>query len=144
MTFGQLIEYNENKNFLEKSYTKWGGATITWLFSNNSKFSIFLGQYFKSFIQFVFIVCEVEGYLKILKLSCRPLAFTSESFFKKTRRGLKLVSLSHFLHDFWKKKIFPLLYSINWPNFIVWLPLLREIIGNISIAIVCLTRLWRQ
>ena len=26
---------------------------------------------------------------------------------------------------------------INWPNFIVWLRLLCEILGNMSIAIVC-------
>ena len=30
----------------------------------------------KSFIQFVFIVCQVEGYQNILKLTCRQLAFT--------------------------------------------------------------------
>ena len=28
-------------------------------------------------MQFVFIVCQVEDYRNILKLSCRPLAFTS-------------------------------------------------------------------
>ena len=30
-----------------------------------------------------------------------------------------------------------LLYSINWPNFIFWLPLLGEILGNMCIVIVC-------
>ena len=35
-------------------------------------------------IQFVFIICQVEGYQNILKLSCRPLAFTSyKAFLKK-------------------------------------------------------------
>ena len=29
------------------------------------------------------------------------------------------------------------LYSINWPSFIVWLPLLLEIFRNMCIAIVC-------
>ena len=56
--------------------------------------------------------------------------------FQKIKRGLELVSLPHFLHNFWRK-IFLLLYSINWPNFIVWLPLLCEILGNMCIAIVC-------
>ena len=32
--------------------------------------------------------------------------------------------------------MFLMLYSINWPNFIVWLPLLLEILGNMCIAIV--------
>ena len=42
----------------------------------------------------------------------------------------------HFPHNVWRK-IFLLLYSINGPSFIVWLPLLCEILGNICIAIVC-------
>ena len=33
MKFGQLIEYNMRKIFLEKQYTKRGGATILRLFS---------------------------------------------------------------------------------------------------------------
>ena len=40
------------------------------------------------------------------------------------------------MHNFWRE-IFLLLYFINWPNFIVWLPLLGEILNNISIAIIC-------
>ena len=36
------------------------------------------------------------------------------------------------------KKMFLMWYYINWPNFIVWLPLRREILGNVCIAIVCL------
>ena len=30
-----------------------------------------------------------------------------------------------------------MLYSIIWPNFIVWLPLLLEILGSMCIVIVC-------
>ena len=48
---------------------------------------------------------------------------------------MELASLSHFLHDFWRKMFF-LLYSINWPNVIVWLPLVREKLDNMCIAIV--------
>ena len=33
------------------------------------------------------------------------------------------------MHNF-RRKIFLLLYSTTWPNFIVWLPLLREILHN--------------
>ena len=61
MKFGQLIEYNMRIIFAEKSYTKYGGETISLL----------------------------------------------------------------------------LLYSINWLNLIVWLPLLRKILGNVCIVIVC-------
>ena len=42
---------------------------------------------------------KVEGYRNILKISCRPLAFTYKAFFVK-KRGLELVSLAHFLHTF--------------------------------------------
>ena len=60
-------------------------------------------------------------------------------FFKKIKRGLELVILPRFSHHFWRK-IFFLLCSINWPDFIVWLPLLCEILGNICIRINCKPR----
>ena len=56
--------------------------------------------------------------------------------FWKIKKGLQLVFLPHFPHNFWRK-LFLLLYSINWPYFIVWLPLLCEILDNMPIAIVC-------
>ena len=58
------------------------------------------------------------------------------SFFFKKKGGLGLVSLSHFLHDFWRK-IFLTLYAIKWLNLIAWLPLLLEILGNMCIIITC-------
>ena len=51
-------------------------------------------------------------------------------------KGLAIVSLAYFAYDF-STKMFLMLYSINWPNFIPWLPLLLEILGNMCIAIVC-------
>ena len=91
-------------------------------FRNISKLSISLDQWSKILIQFVFIVCQAEDYWKILKPSCRPLAFTScEAFLENI-----LISLPHFLHNF-RRKIFLMLYCINWPNFIVWLLLFPEI-----------------
>ena len=85
----------------------------------------------------IIIVCQVEDYRNMLKLGCRPFAFTSyKAFFKKTKRSLELVALLHFLHDFWRK-IFLLIYSITWPNLIVWLPLLHLILGNTWILTGC-------
>ena len=52
-----------------------------------------------SFIMFDFIVCQV-GYKNIVKVSSRPLLLPRIKFKKKTKRGLELVSLIHFLHDF--------------------------------------------
>ena len=44
MKFGQLVEYNMKKIFLEKSYTNCGGETSTRPFSGKSKLSISLDQ----------------------------------------------------------------------------------------------------
>ena len=49
---------------------------------------------------------------------------------------LGIVSPAHFVYDF-SPKMFLMLYFINRQNFIVWLPLLLEILGNMCIAIVC-------
>ena len=51
-------------------------------------------------------------------------------------KGLEIVSTAHFVYDF-STKMSLKLYSIYWPNFIVLLPLLLEILGNMRIAIVC-------
>ena len=51
-------------------------------------------------------------------------------------KGLGIVSPPHFVYDF-STKMFLMLYPINWLNFIVWLPLLLEILRSICIAIVC-------
>ena len=52
-------------------------------------------------------------------------------------KGLGILSLPRFLYEF-LRKMFLMLYSINWPIFIAWLPLLLEILVNMYIAIVCL------
>ena len=58
MKFGQLIECNMRIIFLEKSYTKCDGLTNPRQFSKILKLSMSC----QGFIQFVFIVCQVEGY----------------------------------------------------------------------------------
>ena len=76
MRFGPFIEYSMRNIFLEKSYTKCGEVTSSRPFSGKLKLRISRDQYSKVFIQFVFIVSQVEGYQNILKLSCISLAFT--------------------------------------------------------------------
>ena len=56
--------------------------------------------------------------------------------FNFSEKSLELVSPSHFVHDI-STKMFLMLHSINWPNFIVCLPLILEILGNIYITTVC-------
>ena len=48
--------------------------------------------------------------------------------------GLGIVSPPHFVYEF-SRRMFLLLYSINWPNSIVWLSLLLEMLDNMCIAI---------
>ena len=50
---------------------------------------------------------------------------------------MEIVSPQHFANDF-SRKMFLMSCSINRPNFIVELPLLLEILGNMCIAVVCL------
>ena len=50
------------------------------------------------------------------------------------QKGLGIASPTHFVHV--SRKTF-LLYSINWPYFIEWFPLLLEILDNMCIAIAC-------
>ena len=56
--------------------------------------------------------------------------------FDFSEKRLGIVAPLYIVYYF-SKKIFLKLYSVNWPNFIVWLPLILEILGNMCIAIVC-------
>ena len=51
-------------------------------------------------------------------------------------KGLRIVSRPHFENDF-SRKVVLMLNSIKWPNFIVWFPLLFEILAKMCIGIVC-------
>ena len=135
MKFNQLIKYVKRNIFLKSHTQNVVEILFSDPFSKNQNWAYFWINSVKFYID-CFIVCQVEDYQKILKLSCRSLAFTSYKAFLKTKRGLELVSLANFMHDFWSK-MFILLYSIAWPNFIVWLRLLREILSNIYIVNVC-------
>ena len=76
MECSHLIQNNTKNIILEKLYTISDEETILRLFSIKSKLNTCL-NYWLQVSQFAFIVCQVEGYLKILKLSCRPHAVTS-------------------------------------------------------------------
>ena len=136
MTFGQLKSNITSETFFLKNYVQ---AVVEKLFLDPFlKYQNWANLWINilNFIQFAFIVCQVESCRNILKVSCRPCALFSDKAILKTKRGLGLVSLPHFLRDF-KKRIFLLLYSINWPNFIARFPLRREIFDNVYIVTVC-------
>ena len=68
MKFEQLIEHNL-KNITHKIRRRNCSQT----FLKKLKFDHISGSIVESFIQFVFKLCQVEGYPSILKLSCRSL-----------------------------------------------------------------------
>ena len=136
LTRGELIEYNMKNIFLGKSYTKGGVKSIRRPVSNKSKLSISLNQLSKDLYSLFLL------YAKMMTIKIPHIKNVSSLTnlliwnFEKTKKDLKLVSLPHFLHGFWRN-LFLLLYSVTWQNFIVYLPLLRETLDSRCIAIVC-------
>ena len=77
---------------------------------------------------------QVKVYQNILKLRRCPLVFTvHKAFLKNQKRGLELVSMIYFLHDF-EEKCF-LRYILLTDQ--VSLPLVLEILGDMCIVIIC-------
>ena len=134
MKFCRLIEYNMRKIFLETSYIKWGRETIRRPFLKNQTW-IYLWISSLTFSTVCFYCMPSWGLPTYIETKMLTTCFTSYKTLLKTKRGLELVSMPHFLHDFWRKT-FILIYSINWPKFIDWLPLLRAILVNMCIVIV--------
>ena len=83
ITRGTFFLKNHTKNVVEKLFLEP---------SLKIKIEPISGSTAQSFIQFVFIDCQVEDYRSILKLSCRTLAFVSyqASLNNKKRSGTSL------------------------------------------------------
>ena len=134
--FGQLVEHNKKHIFLQMLCGKWGRKT--------SSRPLFI--FWKSLIwceskwsasSFHYIAIPLNLPYNKSKLY-KTLDYWSSDItnFNFSEKGLGLVSPPHFVHDF-SRKMFLMLLSINRPNFIVWLPLLLEILGNMFITIAC-------
>ena len=119
--------------FAKKPYTKCVGEIIPRPFSKISKLIISLDQSSKVLYSLFLSYAK----MRLSKYIETKLQTTHIKLFKNAKIGVELGSLLHFFHFFWRK-IFILLYSINWLNFIVWLYLLREILSSVYIPIVCL------
>ena len=104
MKFGQLIECNWRNIFLEKSYTKYGRGTIPRTFFKNQSWAYLWINILKFYI-FCFIVWQIEDYQNWLKLSCRPLAFTSNKAFLKNKKRSGTSPPASFSVRFLKKNI---------------------------------------
>ena len=105
MKFFQLIEHNMINTFLNNHTQNVVRKPLLNLFKK-SKLSISLDQCCKVLKQFVFIVCQVEGYRFILKLSCKPLAFPSYKAFLKKQKEVWNQSPYHIFCLIFKEKYF--------------------------------------
>ena len=119
--------------FLEKSCTKCDGETSPRRFFEKLKLSISLDELMKVFYCLFLLYTELRATETFWNLAAEHFLSPNIKLFKKIKRGIMRVSLPHFPHIF-KRKIFLLLYSINWPSFIVSLLLLREILGSMCIV----------
>ena len=81
------------------------------------------------------VVLHLDMQLKQTVLNFRLLIQRNVQF-NFLKKGLALLSPPLFLHHF-SRKIFLMFYSINWPNFTVWLPLFLVTSSNMGIIIVC-------
>ena len=136
MKFDQVIEHNKRNNFLQKSCRKWGRET------SSRPLFVFLRS-------FKWGKSEWSGVGKCwtspeLGIQWKETVFkTSYYWFKDMlnftflEKSFEIVSAPYFLYDF-SRKMSLMLYSINWPNFIVWLILLLEILFNVLNTIVSL------
>ena len=134
--FGQMIEDNKRNSFLQKLCGKWGRETNSrplFIFRKSLKW----GESRWSAVWFCYISINVNLIYNKSKLN-KTLEYWSRvmSNFNFSEKSLGLVSPPHFVHDF-SRKVFPILHSINWTNFIVWLLLLLGMLGNMCIRSLC-------
>ena len=129
------MEYTYCTTFLLRNHTLMWWRNYSRLFWKKQNWDYFWMNYLKFYTTF-----SLHGNLRAIEISWNQAAdhcfYLIWSFFEKTKSSLELVSLPHFLHCFWWKT-FILLYSINGPNFFVWLPLIHEILSNMCTLILC-------
>ena len=107
MKFGQFKEYYTRDIFLEKSYTKCGGKLFPEFFPKNQNWA---NHWINSPNLYAVCICCMPSWglsKYILKLSCRPLAFNSQSFFKKQRECYGKRVMAKIIHSqtFLKKRL---------------------------------------
>ena len=128
---GLLIEYNKRNIFLQKLGRKWGREI-----SSRPLFIFLKSLIWRSAASFQYI--SIALHLRCNKnKQYKTLGHWVEDMlnFNFSEKCLGLVSPPYFVHNV-LRKMFPMLHSIDRPNFIVWLSLLLEILDNICITIV--------
>ena len=131
-----MIEYPNKNIFLWKFCRKWGRETSSrpLLFFKKS-FVLAKSKWSAAWFDYISIALKLT-YNQNKLFKTLHYWYRDMLNFAFLDKGLEIVSPAHFVYDFLTKMFF-MLYSINWPNFIVWLLLLLEIMGNKCIAFVC-------
>ena len=131
----QLIEYHKRNIFLKNFTENEAGKLVPDLSLFFKKTLYCKSKWSAAWFHYISIALKLaynrNKLFKILHYRSRDMLN-----FVFLDKGLGIISPAHFVHDF-STKMFPMLYFINWPNFIVWLPLLREILGGMCTATVC-------
>ena len=99
MTFGQVIEYNMRNNFVEKSYTKCSGETIPRPLSKTSELSISPDQQCIVLNSLFLLYANLRAIETERHQAADHLLLSYIKLFKKTKSGLELVSLPHFVDN---------------------------------------------
>ena len=126
MKFGQVIEYNSRNMFLHLWFRKWGSETSSRPFFVLKLFIWGKSKWSAANFQSLSIFLNLANHKNKI---CKTLENWSRNMlnFSVVENGLGIVSLPHFVYDF-LRNVFLMLCSINWQNFIAWLPLLLEIL----------------
>ena len=136
MKFDQVIEHNKRNNFPQKSCRKWGRETSSrplFVFLKSFKW----GKSKWSGVGKCWTSPELGIQWKETVFKTSYYWFKDMLNFTFLEKSFEIVSAPYFLYDF-SRKMSLMLYSINWPNFIVWLILLLEILFNVLNTIVSL------
>ena len=122
MKFGQVIQYNKRNIFIEISAGNEGGRLV------RDFFCLFKKVWYEvkaSGVSYKLIVLNL-AYSKCELYKTLDYCSPDTLNFDFLEKGLEIVSPSHFMYGF-SRKMYLVLFSINWPNFVAWLPLLLEI-----------------
>ena len=137
------MEYNKRNIFLQKLCRKLGRETSsTPVFKFKKKLIWSENQWSATKSQYISIALNLPYSKNKLY---KTLDYWSRDMlnFNFSEKVLGLVSPPHFAYDFSRKRFF-ILHFINCLNFIVWLPLLFEILDYIYIYIYILQLLFSQ
>ena len=139
MKFGQLLEHLKNTFYLQNNGKNGAERLVPDLFFFKKKKRSFTrgeSKWLAASFQYISIAFNLAYRINKLYKTLRLLIQRYAQFWFFRKGPGTIFSTYFFFWDF-SRKIFFRLYSINWPHFIAWLPLLFKILDHMCITIVC-------